>query len=434
MRRPVTRRSLLAGSAAAAGGLASAGCGSIFAEKPVKESDPEHTRFVMTVWGGEPDREAYQARIDLAQEKFPDYEIVLQLIPSENYAQKVQTMISSDTGPDIMQVAEDVNVYSSRAQLVPLDEMIADAGIDLETTFGPVADAYTYEDQTFGLPDRSGAAIMYFNKDLFDDKGIEYPTADWDWDTFLDASLELTEGTDVFGFGGGSWWPHWFAFIEQNGGHVLNPETGLPEVNSPASVEALQFAQDMFFTHHIAPTEVDLSNMGPDMGADGAFEQGKLAMNSTGFWAIGSLAEGDLNWDVAPFFRGKNQAVSAFGSALTIPRAARNATGSFEIIEFLTSPEGQGPIASRGQDTPANLEVQNSDVFLEPDWMNEQVDLDVFPDSADFIFTPNFIPQWNQAQKAFTDAMATFWLGQRDAREMADDLQSRLEAFITPEQ
>src|SRR5690625_5765271 len=82
-------------------------------------------------------------------------------------------MISSDTGPDIMQVAEDINVYSSRAQLVPLDEMIAEAGIDMERTFGDVREGYVFEGSTYGIPDRSGAAILYYNRDLFDDKGIE---------------------------------------------------------------------------------------------------------------------------------------------------------------------------------------------------------------------------------------------------------------------
>ncbi|HJB11851.1 MAG TPA: sugar ABC transporter substrate-binding protein [Candidatus Brachybacterium merdavium] len=431
-RRTLDRRTLLSGTVAAAGAATVAGCGQIFAEAEIKEPDPSHTRFVMTVWGGEPDREAYQARVDLAQEQFPEYEIVLQLIPDANYAQKVQTMISSDTGPDIMQVAEDINVYSSRAQLVPLDEMIAEAGIDMERTFGDVREGYVFEGSTYGIPDRSGAAILYYNRDLFDDKGIEYPTGDWDWETFLAAATELTEGKEQFGFGGASWWPLWFSLIEQNGGHVVDPDTGLPQINSEEAVDALQWAQDLFFAHEVAPSEVDLSNMGPDMGPDGAFEQGLIAMNSTGFWAIGSLAEGDLNWDVAPFFRGREQAVSAFGSALTIPRSARNSRGSFEIIQFLTGVEGQGPIASRGQDVPANIDVQTSDTFLDPEWMDEDVDLEVFPNSADMISSRQFIPEWNQMQNTITDATATFWLGQRNAREMADDLQERLEAFIGP--
>ena len=73
-RRPApSRRGLLAGMGAvgAAAGLAACGGGSSSAGG-VPESDEDHTSFVMTVWGGEEDKNAYQARIDLAKEKFPD--------------------------------------------------------------------------------------------------------------------------------------------------------------------------------------------------------------------------------------------------------------------------------------------------------------------------------------------------------------------------
>ncbi|EWS79486.1 sugar ABC transporter substrate-binding protein [Brachybacterium phenoliresistens] len=433
--RTVSRRSLLAGAGAAGAGLGLAACGGgSGGDGGTPESDPDHKDLVMTVWGGEADKIAYQARVDLAKEKFPDYTITLQLIPSENYEQKVQTMISSKTGPDIMQVAENVNVYSSKQQLVPLDDYISAAGLDMAATFGPVGENYRWDGKTYGIPDRSGAMVLYYNKDLFDAAGIEYPTADWDWDTFLDAAKALTDpAKGQFGYGGVGWWPQWFSLVAQNGGAVLDPETGAPSVNSPEAVEALQWAQDLYFTHKVAPTAVDYSNMGPEMGADGAFQQGLVAMNSTGFWAVGGNAgiEG-LNWDIAPFFHGKEKAVSAFGSALVIPTAAKNPQASFEIIQFLTSAEGQTPIADLGQDVPANLELQGSDAFLDPEWLEADANLEAFPESADMIFTPKFIPEWNEMQKSVDDAMASFWLGESDAKTTADDLQSRLERVIKP--
>ena len=432
-RRGLSRRHLLAGMGATGAALGLAACGGSSAGD-VPDSDENHKDFVMTVWGGEEDKIAYQARIDLAKEKFPDYNITLQLIPEENYEQKVQTMISSKTGPDIMQVAENINVYASKKQLVPIDDFLAESGLDLEETFGPVGANYTWEDATYGVPDRSGAMVLYYNKDLFDEAGVEYPTAEWDWDTFLEAAQALTDPSKgQYGYGGVGWWPQWFSLVAQNGGHVLDPETGAPNVNSPEAVEALQFAYDLYFTHEVAPTEVDYSNMGPDMGADGAFQQGLVAMNSTGFWAVGGNAKIEgLNWDIAPFFHGAEQAVSAFGSALVIPTAAKNPKGSFEIIQFLTSLEGQTPIADAGQDVPANLELQQSDAFLDPDWLEADVNLQAFPDSAEMIFTPKFIPEWNEMQKAIDDAMASFWLGDADAQSTADDLQARLERVIKP--
>ena len=126
------------------------------------------TTLKMTVWGGDVDKKSYQERIDLFEASQDDIKIELQLIPGEQYEQKVQTMIAGGDGPDIMQVAEGVNVYSSKNQIIPLDELAADAGLDLEERFGPVGTLYSYEDSVYAIPDRSGAMIVYYNKDMFD--------------------------------------------------------------------------------------------------------------------------------------------------------------------------------------------------------------------------------------------------------------------------
>src|SRR5699024_4818212 len=72
------------------------------------------------------------------------------------------------------------------------------------------------------------------------------------------------------------------------------------------------------------------------------------------------------------------------------------------------------------------------DDFLDPDWLEADINLQAFPDSAEMIFTPKFIPEWNEMQKAIEDAMAAFWLGEADAQSTADDLQGRLERAIQP--
>ncbi|MET9973341.1 extracellular solute-binding protein, partial [Streptomyces sp. NPDC006356] len=123
--------------------------------------------LVMTVWGGDADRKTYQKRIDLLVKKYPELKVKLQLIPSDAYAQKVQTMIAGGSGPDIMQVAESVNTYSSKNQLLPLDDLAKKAGLDTGKRFGPVGSIYTYEDKLYAIPDRSGAITVYYNKDLF---------------------------------------------------------------------------------------------------------------------------------------------------------------------------------------------------------------------------------------------------------------------------
>ena len=84
-------------------------------------------------------------------------------------------------------------------------------------------------------------------------------------------------------------------------------------------------------------------------------------MNTTGFWAIGGLAKSKIEWDIAPLWKGKQQAVTAFGSGLAVSRTAKNPDAALKAIDFFTSPEAQQQIIATGQDVPASLEVRAAD-------------------------------------------------------------------------
>ncbi|MDN0199229.1 sugar ABC transporter substrate-binding protein [Streptomyces sp. S.PNR 29] len=417
----LSRRSLL-GLGVAAGVITLTACGS----GSGSSDDP----LVMTVWGGEADRKTYQKRIDLLVKKHPELKVKLQLIPGDSYPQKVQTMIAGGNGPDIMQVAENVNVYSSKNQLRPLDDLAKSAGLDPKKRFGSIGSIYSYQGKLYAIPDRSGAMIVYYNKTLFEKKGIKAPTADWTWDDALDAFKELTVPGRTWGYGGAGWWAQWWSFVYQNGGTIIDAN-GKPAVATDEVVEALQWAGDLVFKHGVVPTPKQYADMGADIGGDQAFANGKVGVNTTGFWAISGLAQTKFEWDIAPLWRGKKQAVTAFGSGLAISRTAKNPTNAFKAIDFLTSPEAQQQIIASGEDVPANLEVQRSDAFLKPAWMKTPVDMNVFAESSSFVFHEPFIPEWNEMQTAFDKGLADFWLGkQRDARAALTAVQKNLESII----
>jgi multiple sugar transport system substrate-binding protein len=419
-RAHVSRRSFL-GMGVAAGVITLTACGS---------SSGTGDSLVMTVWGGEPDRTAYQKRIDMLVKKFPELKVKLQLIPGDAYPQKVQTMIAGGNGPDIMQVAENVNVYSSKNQLLPLDDLAKSARLDPQQRFGSIGKIYSYQGKIYAIPDRSGAMIVYYNKTLFDAKGIKAPTADWTWDDALAAFKELTVPGKQWGYGGAGWWAAWWSFVYQNGGTIIDA-SGKPTVATDEVVEALQWAGDLVFKHGVVPTPKQYADMGANIGGDQAFASGKVAVDTTGFWVISSLAQSKFEWDIAPMWRGKKQAVTAFGSGLAISRTAKNPKAAFKAINFLTSPEAQQQIIATGEDVPANIDVQKSDAFLKPAWMKRPVDMNVFGESSSFIFREPFIPEWNEMQTAFTNGLADFWLGkQRDARTALTALQKNLESII----
>lgn len=423
----LSRRGFL-GMSLAAGVITLTACGS---DSDEGTGSPEAANLVMTVWGGDPDKKAYQQRIDLLVKKFPEIKITLQLIPNDGYAQKVQTMIAGGKGPDIMQVAENVNVYSSKSQILPLDDLAKKAGLDVEKRFGTIGKIYSYEDKVYAIPDRSGAMIVYYNKGLFDAKGIKAPTADWTWDDALSAFKELTVPGKQWGYAGSGWWAQWWSFVYQNGGRIID-DSGKPAVASEEVITALEWAGDLVHKHGVVPTPKQYADMGADVGGDQAFAGGKLAVNTTGFWGISGLAESKIEWDIAPMWRGKDQAVTAFGSGLAISRTAKNPEAAFKAIDFLTAPDAQQQIIATGQDVPASIDVQKSEAFLKPAWMKTPVNMDVFAESSAFVYRAPFIPEWNEMQKAFDDGLANFWLGKQDARSALTAIQKRLESVVKP--
>jgi len=400
------------------------------------ESTQTSTPMVMTVWGSQLDPEVYQARLDLFAKDTPNIPVELLYIPSD-YSQKVQTMIAGGTPPCIIQVAEDIHGYSGKGQIIPLDDYINKAGIDLVQRYGStggLVQAYTYNGSLYAMPDRGGALILYYNKDMFDKAGLAYPTKDWTWKEFLDAAQKLTVRTgdtvDVYGFAAGDWWPWWMSFIYMNGGAVLD-ESGKPVVNSPESVAAMQFYNDLVYKYKVAPSPEDYANMG-QTSPDPLFAQGKVAMSMTGFWAVNGLSHvTGLNWDIAPLFQNIKPATVLFGSGVAITKDCPTPDQAFQVIEFLTSADGQMPIVEMKQDAPANAEVLRSDKFLNTDWAgNYKINLQALIDSVDMAFPLPLTPQWNEMLTILGDNLAEFFLDTKYAQSSLDAAQKQLEELF----
>lgn len=425
-----TTRTFIAGVALFGLTIGMAACSS----SPSEQADDGKSVLNMTIWGGETDKAVMEERLALAKEEYPDITVNLSLI-TDDYDTKLQTQFSGGNPPDIMQIAEAVNVYSSKGQIEDLTPYFDKDEVDLVKTFGQGAvDTYSTDGKLWAAPDRSGAAVVYYNKDMFDAAGVKYPDASWDWNDLREAAKKLTvkENGEVvqWAYGAGDWWPWYMAWIYQGGGSVLD-ESGSPVVNSPENVASLEFYNDMVYKDETVVSPIGYANQGLENGQpDPLFVQGKLAMEVTGFWNISALKDSDINWGIAPLWHGVKPAVPAFSSALAIATPSKHKEDAFKIIRFLTSPEGQKPIAKAGLDVPANLEAIADDSFQNPEWNTTGADLSAFTSSADVVFAPPLTAEWNQIQKAFSDGLAETWNGKQSVKDGLDKVQATLEGIL----
>ncbi len=146
-----------------------------------------------------------QSIIDDFNSENPDIEVQFHSIPDNGGEKLVQLDILAMGGGDI-----DVMPGSDGEQMVrmkngiyaPLDEFIERDGIDMKASFGDILSYAMYNNVTYGYPFRSTVEGIWYNKDMFDAKGIPYPDGTWTWDEYREIAKKLTQGegaNKVFG-------------------------------------------------------------------------------------------------------------------------------------------------------------------------------------------------------------------------------------------
>lgn len=365
------------------------------------QDDPVQLTFVG--WGGPEEIEVFTQLTETFNENNTDVQIIYEHIPGD-YVAALNTRIAAQTPPDIAYIP-DGNFFSfvARDQLVNLQEFVDNSEVITEENVWPSAlGRYRYDPETatpgegdlYALPKDIGPTVVFINTDLFEAAGVEVPDPNTPltWDEVVEIGTQLTVDSaglhpDEEGFNPDDivQWGVGDVFFENivygNGGRLIS-EDGREFVmaDDPNAIEAIQWISDLDHVYHIRPTAETATSIG--WGA--LFEQGKVAMTTAGRWATTNFRNVlDFNWDVIPNFVGPSGELTAYpgeedcafsgwsGSVgLSIIKGSageENAELAYRFIEFLAGPEGQTEQAALGFQIPNQLELANSDVFLQPD-------------------------------------------------------------------
>lgn len=125
---------------------------------------------------------------DAYMEKNPDVEIELVDFGSTDYSNVLATELSgSGTDFDIVTI-KDTPSYATLVEknvLDSLDSYIEKDGVEL-AKFNGVTDQILVNDSLYMLPFRSDIWVIFYNKDVFDAKGLDYPSNDMTFEEYED--------------------------------------------------------------------------------------------------------------------------------------------------------------------------------------------------------------------------------------------------------
>ncbi len=352
------------------------------AEEASSGGNGDPVTIQVAVSGSAQELDIHQQKFDLYMEENPNVTIEPVDIGTERF-QKLMTLIGSGTAPDIIYINEWCYSLAYRDVLLPLDSYIeSDEEFDLADYPESLLTPLRYEDQLYALPQEVSPYVIYYNKDMFTEAGLDLPTDDWTIDEFYDACKALTNPEkNTYGYRYASGADAALGWITRAGVEYDISGTEVQGLDTPEALEALQFLYDLVVEDQCSPNPAALTAMGTN--ADAMFRNQTVAMESMGLWMLPQYKADPLSfeWDVVRMPIDKNQKTKAGILNWGISADSKNPDATWDLLKFLVGPESMKIVAESNMALPASTDENANQIVLDthfPD--NVKAFVDSVPD------------------------------------------------------
>jgi len=332
----------------------------------------ERPTITMSSWGDYKENTILSAVIDDFHGLHTGVRVKLLRIPFLRYSARLFDMVARENAPDVVFVnTGNVPEIFERGILEPLNGYIdSDSSFPISDFDQSLIERFTADSKLYVLPrDISPDCLVYYNKNAFDEVRLPYPSDQWTWDDLLTAAKALTrrENGRITRWGFVDDVVRLEPWIYSSGGRwvddVRNPSHYV--FDNPAVGRGLKFRADMILEHKVMPP--------PDWLASSAvhtldmFKKGLVGMFFSGLWyAPHFRAIRDFEWDVAMFPSGPGgRSFGGVGSGYGILKSSGQKKSAWDLVKFLSGPEGEKKMTLAGLIQPALKSLGNSKVFLD---------------------------------------------------------------------
>lgn len=306
----------------------------------------------VTTWDNETSPQ-FQAVIDAYEAKNQNVKIKIIDTSSDEYNNSLGISLSAaQPDPDVIWVKDMGTMLqmADKEQLLPIDDFIARDGLDLSIYKG-AAEQLMYNDKSYALPYRNDWYVLYYNKDLFDAAGVDYPSNDMTWKEYYELAARMTSGegsSKIYGSHNHTWQALVTNWAVQDGQHTVVDQDYSFMTSWYEEALALQdngYVQDY---STLKTANIHYSSV---------FKNQQCAMMPMGTWFIATMmqsqAEGetDFNWGIATIPHPENTEAGYTVGALTpiaISAYTDQADLAWDFIKFASSEEAAEILAEQG--------------------------------------------------------------------------------------
>lgn len=336
-------------------------------------------KTVLTIWtylaADDPVMAAYEKEFEA---KHPNIDIQHTAIPEDDYQVKVETALSANDVPDVAFIEN--RAWMKAGKVVELSEQMKTWGVDPKdfNTGGLARLTWDLNQGIYAVGDFLGGNVIFYNKKMFDDAGIPYPSATKSLTTqeYADLCTKLAKpNADPTKAIWGCSMPDWGLRINQAWVYGTDGHKSEGNLNSPAMKEAYQIATKLDHDGIAAGSSVVGSGSGGGgLGSESdLFAQGKLAMTWSDFTDATKYKQSGISFGLMPFFVPKGAA--SFVDVWTAPwgtfKSSKHQAEALEFLKFIAT-DAQYLRAKVSSDPPLSTKVANEIAWGKSDPVTQQ--------------------------------------------------------------
>lgn len=389
------------------------------------------------VWGSPAEIATHQKVADAFMAENPDFKVEIMGEPWNDYFTKMQTLWASGDAaaiPDVLFLWPTPR-YAADGVLENLDPYIEKAGYDLSDFWPALLESASYDGSVYGFPRDISVEVLYYNKDIFDEVGVEYPNENWTWDDLAAAAEALTviDGSGrVERYGLAMEGGKYVRWVNQNKAGILDDMRNPSKctLDTPEAIAAIDFFAGLM-NNNFAMRDANLSQAGGDAAV---FASGQAAMIIQNSSRVTAFNEAGLNYDVAviPIPEGGQRAASAGGAAWVMSSGADSKEDAWAFLSWLQSTDGgQRLYTESGEIFPALQSTARSDAFLNSGQppANRQAFLTEAENAK--VGTFGYFPEWDELNSSIIDpVMQQIWTGDATPADVLPGLCEQVNAFL----
>ncbi|NOU71594.1 extracellular solute-binding protein [Paenibacillus sp. LMG 31458] len=371
--------------------------------------------------------------IDGFQAKYPNIKLDIDEAPWADFTKKIVTRIAGNNPPDIwFQENAVILGYGKRGVAENLEPYLKR---DLKTDdyANALLSAKTPEGKIYGIPHGINPVALAYNKTLFKESNIPFPTDDWTYQDLIETAKKLTKDTngdgkpDVYGFQtGNNITSGWLPWMKSVGGSALDPTLTKAMFTDQKSIQGLTQWADTINKLKISPTR--------EVAATGKlFENGKSAMVFLQYSSQVSINKSspNLDWDTVklPFGSdGKRFVPMVVNEWLIYSKASKEAKeAAWTFLKYYLSDEAQGYLSESGASLPVKKSALEAVEKLSFKPTNKKAYTKGIEEAGS---TLDENPSWNEWRAAANPILDDIMDGKKAPEEGAKEIQTKVQAIL----